>query len=118
MTWEQFILSPGAGGAGALLAALVIGGSAVAVSLHRRTEASNALAETKRQAALERWWTQYTWLVSVTADAMPIEGRAAFLLQLRSDAVNLNADELIAAADGYRAVVNRWLASALSGEAH
>lgn len=114
MTWDQFVLSPGAGGAGALLAALVVGGSALWVSQHRRTEASNALAATVRQSALDRWWTQYTWLVDVDADVIPIEGRTALLLQLRRDAQEIAAPELVAAADAYRAVVNRWIAAALA----
>ena len=82
MTSDQFLLSPGAGGAGALLAALVIGASAVWVSRHRRTEANKALEATNRHAALDRWWSQYTWLVSVDADLIPIEGRAALLQQV------------------------------------
>jgi len=31
---------------------------------------------------LDRWWSQYTWLVSVDADLIPIEGRAALLQQV------------------------------------
>ncbi len=51
-----------------MLAAGLVGGSALLVSGHR-----------KREADRERWWTQYVWLMSSDADRLPFDGRSIIL---------------------------------------
>jgi hypothetical protein len=114
VSWfSDFIVTPGAGGLGAVVAALIVGSSAVVVSRHRHQEAGDALANTVQKEALERWWDRFVWLVGVGAESLPIEGRVAFLAALLQDAKDLAASELVTAAQGYGVVLDGLIAEAL-----
>ncbi len=117
MSWfSDFVVTPGAGGLGAVVAAVIVGASAVIVSRHRHREATAELANTKWQQALERWWNRYVWLVSIGPESLPIEGRLEFLAKLRADARALAAAELVTAAEGYGVILDRLLAAARESE--
>jgi hypothetical protein len=119
VSWfSDFIVTPGAGGVGAVIAASFIGGSALLVSRHRRRDADNDRRSSDRKVAVEQWWTRYTWLVSANSQDLPITGRAEMVAHLIQTAKDLNAPELVTAGEVYRGVVNRALASAIQQRAN
>src|SRR3954468_8058140 len=109
MTTGEFFASPGFGGVCAVLAALLVAWSALVVSRQRRVEADRTAADQEHHTALERWWTQYAWLVSADADRLPFEGRVEILVHLLQAAEALQSAELVAAARAYFGVLRRWI---------
>ncbi len=109
MNFGEFLQSPGFGGIGAILAAILVAVSALMVSQQRRAEADRVAADLARENSLERWWTQYSWLVSTEADRLPFEGRVEILVRLLRTAERLDAAELIGAARVYFVVLRRWI---------
>ena len=109
MTVGEFFASPGFGGVCAVVAALVVAWSALVVSRQRRVEADRTAADRDRVAALERWWTQYAWLVSADADRLPFEGRVEILVHLLRTAESWQSAELVAAARAYFGVLRQWI---------
>jgi hypothetical protein len=109
MTIGEFFASPGFGGVCAVVAALLVAWSALVVSRQRRTEADRTAADQEHHTALERWWTQYAWLVSADADRLPFEGRVEILVHLLRSAESLQSAELVAAARAYFGVLRRWI---------
>ena len=91
VTVGEFFASPGFGGVCAVVAALLVAWSALVVSRQRRVEADRTAADRDRVAALERWWTQYAWLVSADADRLPFEGRVEILVHLLRSAESLQS---------------------------
>lgn len=109
---SQFVVSPGAGGLGAVIAALAVGGSALLVSRHRRREADREHTLEARKNALDHWWTRYVWLISTEGEHLPIEGRIQIVGHLTAEARLMNAEDLITSAEVYARVLERWLVEA------
>lgn len=106
--WDEFLTSPGAGGLGALVAAIIIGWVTLRSSIHRRLDAAETAAQKDAQAAQirshqeqERWWGRFTWLVELPATSLPFEGRLAMIAELKAQADLMEASDLVAIVDAY-----------------
>lgn len=119
--WDQFVTSPGAGGLGALVAAMLVFISAMLVSRHRHQEALEERSLDQRKLDLEqlerdrqRWWDQYKWLVTTGSEWISIMDRMAILNKLHSWSLELDAPELTELATAYRTTLRHWIDEAIS----
>lgn len=123
--WDVFITSPGAGGMGALVAALVVGGSALWVSRHRQRAERLTIVEmrarrradmravsrsqtaTERHNAQERWWERFVWLVNATN--LTVDARIGLLERMSDEALELGASGLVRVAKAWTEDLYRQL---------
>lgn len=121
----SFWTSPGAGGLGAVLAAVLLGLVALYNSHVQKQAAANALkqlqeehdkqveaakstlseaAESRvsqeRHQALERWWTQYIWLTKEGA-GLDLETRFRVAVALTNEAERRKSKQLVELAQSY-----------------
>lgn len=94
----DFWTSPGLGGVGAVLAAVVAGSIAWISSSRQR-------ATDTRHRRIEQWWDRYTWLVSTDGVVLETKGRSAVASSLHRTAVELKDTDLQQAITAYRDVI-------------
>lgn len=94
----DFWTSPGLGGVGAVLAAVVAGSIAWISSSRQR-------ATDTRHRRIEQWWDRYTWLVSTDGVVLEPKGRSAVASSLHRTAVELKDIDLQQAIKAYRDVI-------------